>query len=76
MAEVIAFNPGEFVGDGHVVTPENVLETAKGQLATVTVIGWAHDGTLYVAGSHGAADSAFLMACGQAFLVKNEVVRS
>lgn len=48
------------VGDGVVVSCDNVLDAAKGKLANVLVVGIGTDDELYVASSHGARDAVWL----------------
>lgn len=73
-AEILELHPGA-VGDGFKVTPDDVLQHAIGRLDSVLVVGLSKDGDLYVAGSHGAPDSAFLAARAQHYLVTFNVSR-
>lgn len=58
------------VGDGVIVDPENVLSGPAGLLRMVVVVGIDLDGELYVAGSHGTAESHLLLGRASADLVE------
>jgi hypothetical protein len=72
---VISFPTGP-VGDGAVIDCDQILDENKGLLRSLTLIGEGHNGKLIVAGSHGAAESAFLMVRAHAYLVENAVDRA
>lgn len=61
-AEVIDLHRGEAsVGDGFTVPPDGVLTSAVGKLNHVVIVGYEHDGTPYLASSHGAPETALMM---------------
>jgi hypothetical protein len=60
MAEILAFSPNE-AGENYQVDCDAVLEGPKGTLTEVIVIGLDHEGSLYVASSHGKRDMLWLM---------------
>lgn len=53
------------------IPPDTVLEGAIGKLETVVVIGWTHDGDLYVAGtSSKPAEVSWLMENAKQLLLE------
>lgn len=61
---VIHLNVDE-IGDGVVVSPDQVLRSAIGNLDMVVVIGLELDGSVYIASSHGAADAMLMIERGK-----------
>lgn len=74
-AEVVNLHPGP-VGDGFKVSPDDILNCAKGKLTNLVLVGIQEDGELYIAGSEGAPQSCFLMERAKSVLVENLVYRA
>ncbi len=60
MADIVNFRP-DLHGDGAVIDTDAVLNGAVGRLAEAVVIGIAHDGSLYLAASHGRPNVNMLL---------------
>lgn len=73
-AEIVQLHTGE-VGDGYVVTPDDILSAAAGKYHTLVLIGENEAGEIEVCGSHGAGDTLLLLAWAQNFIVNNRVSR-
>jgi len=64
------FMDRKIVGDSATIPPKQVLSRAADYgLTEVVVVGVKNDGEIYLAGSHGAPDTALLLLLGQAELV-------
>jgi len=74
VAEIIQFEPGA-VGDGFRVSPDDVLEAAKGGFVSVVVVGQSADGEIVVAGSDGAPERLMLLQWASLHMVSNRVSR-
>jgi hypothetical protein len=57
-------------GDGYHCEADDALETARGKLNVVLILGWEPDGSLYVSSSHGEPDNFRLLAVAQAAMTK------
>ncbi len=69
-AEVISFR-GEAIGAGVTLNPSTVLEEAKGEdVIQVVVISQTADGTVHVYGSHGDAETFWLMKHGEVSMLR------
>lgn len=69
MAEVVNLR-GEDVGENYTVAPDAVLESAKGELTEVVVVGLHKDGTTYLAGSKGSMNTLYLLEAGKWALMR------
>lgn len=58
------------------IDPDAVLRAACGMLKTAIVIGYQHDGSLYLAGSNADfADMLWLMEQAKAFALETDMAR-
>lgn len=71
-ATVLNLN-GENVGENYNVTPDIVLEGAKGALVEVVVVGVEKDGTIFLAGSKGSMHTLWLLEAGKHVLMRDEL---
>jgi hypothetical protein len=75
MAEVVNLK-GQPVGEHFNVAPDAVLESAKGELAEVVVVGIHNDGTVYLAGSKGSMNTLWLLEAGKWVLMRMDEQRN
>jgi hypothetical protein len=75
MADVINLK-GQSVGENFNVAPDAVLESAKGELTEVVVVGIHNDGTVYLAGSKGSMNTLWLLEAGKWVLMRMDEQRN
>lgn len=62
--------------DGFIAAADEVLEGNKGEFIKLVIVGERADGSIAVAGTHGAPETLMLLQWGSHFLVTGKVVRS
>lgn len=64
------------VGDGAVLDANKILEANKGEFSALVLVGEREDGSIAVAGTHGAGNSVLLLHWAINYLVENTTVRA
>lgn len=72
MAEVLNLRGEQLLTEPETLSPDAVLEGAKGQLRQVVIIGEDQDGKVQVYGSHGNAETFWLLKHGELSLLRPE----
>lgn len=75
MGEVVSLDGTDVRGSGVSLDPNHVLESAKGDLSEVVVIGRDKDGKFHLAGSHGELETMWLIRMGERLLMDSAAPR-
>lgn len=64
------------VGENAVIDADKILEANKGEFSALVLVGEREDGSIAVAGTHGAGDSVILLQWAINYLVEHKTVRA